>query len=259
MPLLEVHSLSKSFGGLQALNGVDLSVERGHVLGLVGPNGSGKTTLLNIVTGFLPATSGSVLLDGRDVLGTRPEALVRLGLARTFQEAMTFPDLSARENVMAGMFLQSGLNSAGAFVYSRKHRTEKARLRREADAVLERVGFAAKPDNLAGDLGVGEQKHLGIAIAVAASPRLLMLDEPAAGMADVEVERLHALLVELRESGITTVLVEHNMELVMAVCDRVVVLDFGAKIAEGPPSQVRNDQKVIAAYLGTKAVASASR
>jgi branched-chain amino acid transport system ATP-binding protein len=193
------------------------------------------------------------------VLGTRPEALVRVGLARTFQEAKTFPDLSARENVMAGMFLRCGLTWRGALFYSRRHRAEKARLRSEADAVLDRVGFRAKPDALAGDLGVGEQKHLGIAIALAASPRLLMLDEPAAGMADAEVERLHGLLRELRDSGITIVLVEHNMGLVMAICDRVVVLDFGAKIAEGPPAQIRDDEKVVAAYLGTKAVAGASR
>ena len=148
-----MRGLSKSFGGLQALKSVDLSIAAGQILGLVGPNGSGKTTLLNVVTGYVTATEGAVMLHGEDILGARPEAVVRRGVAWTFQEAMTFPDLTVRENVIAGMFLQCQLKWRGAFVYPRAHRREKARLRRDADAVLERVGFGAKPETLAGDLG----------------------------------------------------------------------------------------------------------
>jgi ABC-type branched-subunit amino acid transport system ATPase component len=258
-PALEIRGLSKSFGGLKALDGVDASVPRGKVVGLVGPNGSGKTTFLNVVTGFLPATAGEIVFNGESIAGLSPEAIAGKGLARTFQEATIFPGATVAENVMAGMYMHSRLTWGGALLHTRRHRSEKRRIRQRAEEVLDRVGFRASPDALAGDLGIGEQKHLGIAITVAAEPILLMLDEPAAGMGEQEVENLLTLLAGLRDSGITVVLVEHNMDLVMTLSDHIVVLEFGVKIAEGPPAAVREDERVVAAYLGRKGRAGAER
>jgi ABC-type branched-subunit amino acid transport system ATPase component len=258
-PALEVRGLAKSFGGLKALDGVDASVPSGQIVGLVGPNGSGKTTFLNVVTGFLPASAGEILFHGESIGGLRPEAIAAKGLARTFQEATIFPGATVAENVMAGMFMHSRLSWGGALLHTRRHRAEKRRLREGAHELLDRVGFRASPDTLAGDLGIGEQKHLGIAITVAAQPTLLMLDEPAAGMGEREVEGLVSLLTQLRDSGITVVLVEHNMDLVMSLSDHIVVLEFGVKISEGAPSVVRADERVIAAYLGRKGRANAQR
>jgi branched-chain amino acid transport system ATP-binding protein len=256
-PILEVRGLSKSFGGLRALADVDVAVPEARVVGLVGPNGSGKTTFLNVVTGFLGATNGSVLFRGEEIGGMRPEAIARNGLTRTFQEATVFPECSVRDNVIAGMLPQSRLTWRGSLLLSPGHRREKRRLHERADEVLDRVGFKARRTVLAGDLGLGEQKHLGIALALASEPSMLMLDEPAAGMGDVEVESLLTLLGDLRRSGLTVVLVEHNMDLVMAVCDEVAVLDFGVKIAQGTPAAIRSDERVVAAYLGKKGQARA--
>jgi len=252
--VLRLDRLAKRFGGYQALADVDLAVEAGSVHAVIGPNGAGKTTLFNVITGLLAPTAGGVSLEGRDITGWRADRVTRAGIARTFQQVRLFRGMSALENVMVGRHARTRGGFAAALVRPPfRPRGQEADTRRRAREMLELVGLGARAGTWAGDLTLVEQRRLEVARALASEPRVLLLDEPAGGMTPVEVEDLNQLIRKIRESGVTVVLVEHHMRLVMRVSDVVTVLDAGRVIASGPPDRVRRDPRVIAAYLGRDA------
>jgi len=247
MPLLEAHSLSKHFGGLAAVNSLDLTVEGGEIVGLIGPNGAGKTTCFNLLSGFLRPTSGSVVFAGEDITGRRPHQIVARGLVRTFQLATLFQELTVLENVLLGLHLHARMGLRQLLFSRRIFPPEEISLSGE---VLEFTGLAAHAEQLARNLPHGYQRALGIAMALAARPRLLLLDEPVTGMNLSESGQVMSLIKKIRDGGTTILLVEHNMKAVMGTCDRIVVLNFGRKLAEGTPAAVSTNADVIEAYLG---------
>jgi branched-chain amino acid transport system ATP-binding protein len=251
MMLLSLDGITRRFGGLIAVDAVDLEVTKGGITAVIGPNGAGKTTLFNIISGFQTPNAGRVLFDGTDITGRPPEAIAAAGLVRTFQLVQLFQNLTVLENVKVGAHLHTtgGLWSA----LLRLPRTREAERAVEARAreLLAFVGLDASADEEANALAYGQQRLLEIARALAAGPRLLLLDEPAAGLSVEETRRLAAAIRIIAERGTTVLLIEHDMKLVMNTADTVAVLDFGRKIAEGPPAAVREDRAVIAAYLGT--------
>jgi branched-chain amino acid transport system ATP-binding protein len=250
MSLLSLFDVRKSFGGLSAVSDVSFVVNEGEIAGLIGPNGAGKTTLFNIVTSIYPPTGGRVLFRGEDVAGRKPHDVTQRGIARTFQNIRLFPKMTARENVMVGRHAGGKAGIWRSVLRTRSQRAEEARIREKTDELLSLMGLGEYGDSPAGKLPYGHQRRLEIARALAAEPRLLLLDEPAAGMNDSETHDLHRLILAIRESGVTVLLIEHDMSLVMNVCDRLVVLNFGRKIAEGTPEEIRGNPEVIEAYLG---------
>jgi len=251
--LLEVNDIEVRFGGVVALAGLDMAVESGQICALIGPNGAGKTTLFNVVSRLYEPTRGRATFDGRDLLATRPHGIARLGIARTFQNLALVQGLSVLDNVKVGAHCRThgGFWSAALMVPS--WRTERA-VRTEAMDVLERLGLAHLAPRPCAGLPYGTLKRIEIARALMAQPRLLMLDEPASGLTHGEVDELGATIRQLREDlDLTVLLVEHHMGMVMNISDHVVVMEFGQKIAEGTPEEVRNNERVIAAYLGTSA------
>ncbi len=243
---LAIHGLAKSFGGVRALAGVDLAVTDREILGLIGPNGSGKTTLVNLVSGFIRSDAGRVLLHDRPITGLRPHLIARAGVARTFQNLRIFRRRTVLENVLLG---QTPHVSALDILNPLPTRRGEAR-RHAALVFLARFGLDGKAEAVAGGLSFGEQKRLELARALASAPRLLLLDEPAGGMNPSEIEELRATLSGVRAEGIAILLIEHNMKLVMELCDRIAVLASGELIASGSPDAIRRDPHVIRSYLG---------
>jgi len=245
--MLELRRLSRHFGGVRAVDGLDLAVAEGEIVGLIGPNGSGKSTTVNVIAGVLPASSGEVFFKGRNLDGIPTHRRLQLGIARTFQNIRLFGRLSVWQNLWVA---QNAPQDAAARGFFARWLGGRARAREELTGLLELSGLTHKRDELAGNLAFGEQRRLELARALAARPKLLLLDEPAAGMNAEEVGELRGRILGLRAQGLTIVLIEHVMELVMGVADRIAVLNFGQKIAEGSPSAVQADPLVKKAYLG---------
>jgi branched-chain amino acid transport system ATP-binding protein len=262
-PVLVAEGIGISFGGIRALDGVGFSARAGEVLAIIGPNGAGKTTLFNIVSGLYRAGSGRVLLDGRDVTEAPPHRLAALGLSRTFQNLQVFFRMTAVENVMVGRHLQEGVGSAVGLLSDLLRlpgtRGRNRATRAAATALLEEVGLAAMAETPAGSLPYGALKRLEIARALATNPRVLLLDEPAAGCNPVETEEIDRLIEQVAARGVCVVLIEHDMKLVMRVSRHVVVLNQGRLLAEGTPAEVRWNPEVVAAYLGAQGVEEAAR
>ena len=250
LSLLVAKDVSKRFGGVQALAEVSFSINRGEIYGLIGPNGAGKTSLFNVLTGIYEPDEGSFLFDGEPLDRLKPNQVAERGVARTFQNIRLFQNLSALENVMIGRHVRTRAGVFGAIFRDRATRAEEAAIERRSYELLDYVGVAKRANDLAKHLAYGDQRRLEIARALATEPKLLALDEPAAGMNATETQELKRLLEEIRRDGTTILLIEHDMKLVMSVCDRVLVLDYGRKIAEDSAAVVQNDPKVIAAYLG---------
>jgi branched-chain amino acid transport system ATP-binding protein len=250
MAILEVSGLSKRFGGLQALDDVDLTVEAGEIIGIIGPNGAGKSTFFNVLSGVMKPTSGKVVFQGHDITGEKPNRIARKGLVRTFQGTVLFSDNSVFDNVHLACHIPANVNLLSDLMGLPSVGRREREMSERTMEILELAGLQHVRDKLAKDLPHGHQRSLGVAVALATEPKLLCLDEPVTGMNAEEIEAMMGLIARIRGRGITILLVEHAMKVVMSVCERIMVLNFGEKIAEGTCAEIQADEAVIEAYLG---------
>jgi branched-chain amino acid transport system ATP-binding protein len=252
MSLLEIRGLVKSFGGLTAVDGLDFDVQAGEILGLIGPNGAGKTTVFNLISGFLPPSGGKILFQGEDITGWKPHAIAQKGIVRTFQQTTLFDSKTALENMLVAFHLASQSGFWAAVLGSSEIKKKERQIHAEAMEILDFMRLSHLKDEVASSLPHGHQRSLGIAMALAATPELMLLDEPVTGMNPEETEATMGLIRRIRERGVTILLVEHDMRAVMGLCERITVLNFGEKITEGTPDEIKENEQVIEAYLGTR-------
>lgn len=247
MAILDVRNLTKQFGGLTALSDVSFSVEEGAIRGLIGPNGAGKSTMFKIIAGFYAPTDGSIVYQGQSIEGSKPHTIAELGIVRTFQETTLFQELTVFENALVGTHIKSRTDVFSAILGLDREKQKAAR--KKVEEVLDFMGLSDRKDQLASELPLGSQRALALAIALVSEPKLMLMDEPFAGMNAEETNHMMDLTRKVRESGVTIVLVEHDMKAVMGLCDYLTVLNFGQVLAQGTPEEVRNNEKVIEAYL----------
>ena len=248
--ILSLNDITMNFGGLKAIDNVSTEINKGEIRAIIGPNGAGKTTLLNIISGYYKPTTGKLLFEDVDITGKPTYKISNLGIARTYQNIRLFKELTVLENIMIGKHYHLKQNIIDTIFYTRRFRDEEKQAKEQAQVYMKMIGMADKQNEIVKNLSYGQQKVLEIARALAQAPKILLLDEPAAGLNDKETENIGYLVTQIRDMGITILLIEHNMTLVMGIAEKITVLNFGEKIAEDTPTGIRNNKEVIKAYLG---------
>lgn len=250
MTILESRNVSKHFSGLKAVDQVDMQVNQGEIFGIIGPNGAGKTTFFNLCSGTYPVTSGEIWLEGKNITGKHPEEIAHLGLARTFQNIKLFTQMTVAENIAIGFHIRTKTNIFDAITHNRRFREDEAYIAKKTDEILERLGLSECKNYKAANLSYGMQRKVEIARTMALEPKILLLDEPAAGMNPMETQELSEFVRKLNDDGYTIVVIEHDMKFIMNLCDRILVLNYGRKICEGVPEEIKRNREVQEAYFG---------